>query len=111
PDRAGSAAAGVFDGIETLVNNVITSVRQLLLHPIDTLTTLGREAKALARYLWETPFEQIKSDISDLVRAFWLNRACEIAEMHSVNYFELKTERGREVVHAERVAHLGGEVA
>lgn len=93
------------DGIESLV----TGLLDLLRHPIDSLSGLGSAAKDLARYVKDTPFDQVRKDAKDLADAFYVNRACEVADEYSTDYFELKTDRGKDVVHRVTNSRLGGQ--
>lgn len=107
PSRVGSAGSGMADGVESLASGVW----QLLRHPIDTVTGLGSAAVDLAVYVKDTPLAEVQKDVANLVDAFYVNRACEVADGHSVDYFELKTEAGRATVHTETNYRLGGQAA
>jgi hypothetical protein len=105
PNRVTGAGAGVADGVESLVSGLW----QLLRHPIDTISGLGGATISLAKYVKDTPLAQVQADASNLADAFYMNRACEVAEGHSVDYFELKTDSGRAAVHTETNFRLGGQ--
>ena len=105
PSRLGSAGSGMADGVESLASGVW----QLLRHPIDTVVGLGNAAVDLAVYVKDTSLAEVQTDVSNLVDAFYVNRACEVAESHSVDYFELKTDAGKAAVHSETNYRLGGQ--
>ena len=105
PSRVGGAGDGMADGVKSLVSGVW----QLFSHPIDTITGLGGAAASLAVYVKDTPLAKVQTDVSNLVSAFYVNRACEVAEGHLVDYFELKTDAGRVAVHTETNYRLGGQ--
>ena len=107
PSRFGGVGDGMTDGIESLVGGVW----QLLRHPIDTVVGLGQAAAGLAVYLKDTSFAQVNTDVGNLVDAFYINRASEVAEAHDVDYFELKTAAGKSAVHAETNFRLGGQAS
>lgn len=105
PSRAGSAGDGMVQGIESLVSGVW----ELLRHPIDTVQGLGNAAVGLAYYVKDTPLAKVQTDVVNLANAYYINRACEIADYHGVDYFELKTESGRAAIHSETNWKLGGQ--
>jgi hypothetical protein len=105
PSRVGSAGDGMAQGIESLV----LGVWQLLRHPIDTVQGLGNATVGLAYYVKDTPTAKIQTDVVNLANAYYVNRACEIADGHGVDYFELKTESGRAAIHSETNWKLGGQ--
>ena len=107
PSRMGSTADGMVQGVEGLVSGVLNILR----HPIATLEGLGNAVSGLAKYVWDTTLSQIQDDVSNLVKAYYINRACEIAEAHGVDYFELKTESGRATIHSETNWKIGGQAA
>jgi hypothetical protein len=105
PSRVGSGVEGMAQGVESLV----TGLWQLLRHPIDTISRLGDAAYGLAIYVKDTPIAQAQADVSNLVNAYYVNRACEIADSHGADYFELKTDSGRAAIHSETNWKLGGQ--
>ena len=105
PSRVGSAGEGMAQGVESLVSGVW----ELLRHPIDTAQGLGNAVVGLAYYVKDTPITQAQTDISNLVNAYYVNRACEIADSHGMDYFELKTDSGRAAIHSETNWKLGGQ--
>jgi hypothetical protein len=105
PSRVGSAGDGMVQGVESLVSGLW----ELLRHPIDTVAGLGSAAYGLVIYVKDTPIAQAQSDVSNLVNAYYVNRACEIADGHGADYFELKTDSGRVAIHSETNWKLGGQ--
>jgi hypothetical protein len=105
PSRVGGAAQGMWEGVESLV----TGLWQLLRHPIDSVVGLGSAAIGLAGYLIDTSFAQVQKDVVDLTDAFYLNRACEVADEYSADYFDLKTDQGKAAVHSETNFRLTGQ--
>lgn len=105
PSRVGSATEGMAQGVESL----ISGVWELLRHPINTVQGLGNAAVGLANYVKDTSFRQAQTDIRNLVNAYYVNRACEIADIHGVDYFELKTDSGRAAIYRETNWKLGGQ--
>ena len=105
PSRFGGTAQGMGEGVESLV----TGLWQLLRHPIDSVVGLGSAAIGLAGYLKDTSFAQVQKDVGDLTDAFYVNRACEVADEHSADYFDLKTDHGKAAVHSETNFRLGGQ--
>lgn len=105
PSRIANAATGVGEGATGLVSGLW----QLVRHPIDTVTGLGSAAVGLIAYLKDTSSAQIKSDVKTLAETFYINRACEVAQEHAIDYFDLKTEHGKSVVHSETSSRLGGQ--
>ncbi|HEY1169806.1 MAG TPA: hypothetical protein VGH19_00425 [Verrucomicrobiae bacterium] len=107
PARLKAAAQGVSEGAESLVGGLW----QVLRHPIDTATKLGDAAVDLAIYVKDTPLVEMEQDVADLAGAYYDDKARQVGESHGVNYFELKTARGRAVVESEANHRLGGEAA
>jgi hypothetical protein len=107
PSRVGSAGDGMAQGIK----NLVSGVWALLRHPIDTVQGLGNAAAALAYYVKDTPTAKIQTDVINLVNAYYVNCASEIADYHGVNYFELKTQSARAAIHSEVNSKLAGEAA
>ncbi|HSY19071.1 MAG TPA: hypothetical protein VK815_12080 [Candidatus Acidoferrales bacterium] len=105
PSRVGSAGSGMMQGVEGL----ITGVWELLRHPINTAQGLGSAAVGLAYYVKDTPTSKIQTDVVNLANAYYINRACQIADQHGLEYFELKTESGRAAIYGETNWKLGGQ--
>lgn len=105
PSRVGSAGDGMVQGVESLVSGVW----ELLRHPIDTVQGLGNAAVGLAYYVKDTPPAKIQTDVINLANAYYVNRACEIADGHGVDYFELKTQSARVSINSETNWKLGGQ--
>jgi hypothetical protein len=107
PSFFGPAGDGMVEGVETLVSGVL----QLLRHPIDTVQGVRNAVVELANYVKDTPFSKIQTDVSNLANAYYVNSACEVADSHGVDYFELKTHHGRGVIHFETKSKLAGNGA
>lgn len=105
PSLVGDATQGMRKGIQSLAD----ALWQLLRHPITSVKGLGSAAADLTRYLKGTPSAQVRKDASDLVDAFYINRAAEVAEEHAVDYFDLKTTHGKAAVHSRTNSRLGGQ--
>jgi hypothetical protein len=107
PSRAGAAGEGVVDGGVGLAEGLW----QLVRHPIDSVGGLASGIKSAAVYTWDTNASDIKDDASRLAKAFYYSKASEVAEKHQLDYFDLKTDHGKAVLHSEVNSELVGRGA
>ena len=105
--RAKNVGVGAVAGVKGIVLGVL----QLLSHPIDTITGLGSGAWALGGYIKDTPLIRIRQDVEELADAYYVNSACEVAEEHGLDFFELKTEHAKAVIYSEATFRIGGKAA
>ena len=104
PSRAGAAGEGVVDGGVGLAEGLW----QLVRHPIDSVGGLASGIKSAAVYTWDTNASDMKDDASRLAKAFYYSKASEVAEKHQLDYFDLKTDHGKAVLHSEVNSELVG---
>ena len=107
PGRIRGVNQGMKEGVENLANGLW----QLLRHPIESVKGLGGSAASITRYLKSTPPTQVKQDIQDLAEAYYVNRATEVADRHSIDYFDLKTIHAKAAIHGETNSRLGGQAS
>jgi hypothetical protein len=102
-----STIRGVWEGLKALLEGLWN----LLRHPIESITDIGAAAVALAEYVKDTPTDQIARDIDELVSAYLMERACEVADRKSIQFLDMKTKRGVLVIYAEVGGELSGRLA
>lgn len=110
--NSGAAVAGpVIDGAKDGVVELATGLWQLVRHPVDSVGGLASGVKNAAVYAWDTKATDMKDDTARLAKAFYFNKASETAESHHLDYFDLKTEQGKDAIHSEVNAELSGRGA
>lgn len=100
------ATKGVVDGTKGLTQGVWHLIR----HPVDSAKGAVTGVKGLASYTakWYSGEKDIRKDIAELTKIYFLDLYCRVAREHNLDYLDLKTEQAKAAIRHEAYSRLGG---
>lgn len=104
PSCSQAVCGGFADGTISLGDGLW----QLVRHPLDSVEGLAEGVKNTSTYVWNANASDIQSDSCRLAKAFYYDKASKISEAHGLDYFDLKTDHGKDAIHSETNAALTG---
>jgi hypothetical protein len=92
------------------VKDLFVGLWELLSSPLQSMKDIRDGVAGLADYLRDTPGDQIARDVKEMVGAYLMDRACEVADRKSIQFLDMKTRRGQLFIGTEVAAELHGRV-